>query len=96
MKHKAILSVQHNIWNRLAALWKLGYYDRAGDYTDFVTEQKVNYKPYLMADIRLSWTAKRYELYADANNLLNSTYADFGGLTQPDRNFMAGVRLRLE
>lgn len=96
MKHKAILSIQHNIWNKLSALWKFGYYDRAGDYTDFVTGQKVNYKPYLMADIRLSWTAKRYELYADANNLLNSTYADFGGLTQPGRNFMVGVRVKLE
>jgi iron complex outermembrane receptor protein len=96
LKNKLILSADHNLYKSLYASWKLSYIDRAGDYTDFKTGEKIKYAPYFMADVRLQWSKASYDLYLDLNNVADVQYADFGGLTQPGRNFMAGVRLRLE
>lgn len=95
MKNKVVVGINHKIISRLSASWLLSYNDRAGDYTDFVSGQKTNYLPYIMAGGRFSWITKHYELYGAANNLLNIKYADYGGLIQPGFNFMAGVRLKL-
>ena len=94
LKHKFVVGVHHNIISRLSAMWQLSYNDRAGDYTDFLSGKKTNYDPFVMANMRLNWVAKHYELYADVNNLLNINYADFGGLTQPGINFLVGIRVK--
>lgn len=96
LKHKAVMGLQHYILSSLTANWNIGYYDRAGDYTDFATKEKVTYKPYFMADIRLQWTARACDVYVDINNLFNHNYVDFGGLEQPGRNFVAGVRVKID
>jgi iron complex outermembrane receptor protein len=96
LKHKAVMGLQHSILSNLSANWKIGYYDRAGDYTDFATKEKKIYDPYLMADVRFLWSAGSYEIYADINNLFNHNYVDFGGLAQPGRNFVAGVRVKID
>jgi iron complex outermembrane receptor protein len=89
LKNKLILSADHNLYKSLYASWKLSYIDRAGDYTDFKTGEKIKYAPYFMADVRLQWSKASYDLYLDLNNVADVQYADFGGLTQPGRNFMA-------
>lgn len=94
LKNKVTISVQHKIWNKLSASWIGSYSDRAGQYTS-LTNNLVNYTPYFMLNGRLLWTQKHYEIYGDVNNILNVTYADFGGLTQPGINFNVGVRLKL-
>jgi len=96
LKHKLQIYAQHHIVSALSATWKLAYYDRAGDYTDPATAMKVSFDPYFMADVRLQWSKAGYSIFADLNNLLNTTYADFGGLKQPGRNFAAGVRLKID
>jgi len=95
LRHKAVLTVHHTVFSKLSAQWKLSYNDRAGNYTDFATNQPVNYSPFSMLDVRLLWHEKNFDIFADGNNLLNTNYADYGGLTQPRINFNAGVRLRL-
>ncbi|MDR3652319.1 MAG: TonB-dependent receptor [Paludibacter sp.] len=94
LKNKVTLAIQHKIWNNLAASWTGSYSDRAGQYTS-LTNKLVNYTPYFMLNGRLLWMQKLYEIYADVNNILNTTYADFGGLIQPGINFNVGVRLKL-
>jgi len=89
------LSVQHKIWNQLSASWIGSYSDRAGQYTDFKTSKLVDYSPYFLLNGRLLWSQKRFDVFADVNNILNSTYADFGGLTQPGINATVGFRLKL-
>lgn len=95
MKNKIVIGVNHKIFSRLSAAWMLSYNDRAGDYTDFVSGQKIVYLPYFMAGGRFNWIAKHYELYVVANNLFDVNYADYGGLVQPGINFMAGLKLKL-
>jgi len=94
LKNKVTVSLDHNIWAKLSATWKLGYIDRAGTYTD---KDKVlqNFTPYSLLDARLFWNDKHFDIYADVNNILNVTYADYGGLSQPGTNFYIGLRFKL-
>jgi outer membrane receptor protein involved in Fe transport len=55
----------------------------------------MNYEPFTMADVRLLWTDRYFDIFADANNLLDVNYADYGGLVQPGINFNVGVRVKL-
>lgn len=95
LKHKILISVHHHIWKNLSASWKGSFIDRAGDYTDFQSGEKVNYDPYILLDARLLWSEKRFDIYADINNILNTQYTDFGGLPLPGINWNIGVKLRV-
>jgi iron complex outermembrane receptor protein len=94
LKKKLTISIDHHIWKNLSASWKAGYYERAGEYTD-VNKALKPYSPYFTLDTRLVWADKKFDFFADANNMLNAQYADYGGLTQPGRNFTLGCRLHL-
>jgi len=99
LKHKVVVSVDHSILRNLSATWKLAYLDRSGTYD----ANKVygaptiitNFSPYFMLDGRLNWSHRNFDIYGDVNNILNASYADYGGLTQPGTNVNVGVRLKL-
>jgi iron complex outermembrane receptor protein len=95
LKHKLVLSFEHNLFRSISGLSKLGYFDRAGNYSDFSTGNLTIYKPYIMLDYRLLWSINHIQLYTDINNILNSNYADFGGLSQPGINFCVGLKFKL-
>ena len=94
LKNKISLTVDHAIWKKLSASWKLAYFDRAGTYTDAKSVLQ-SFKPYALLDTRFLWADKTFDVFVDVNNILNTSYADYGGLTQPGINFSVGVRKRL-
>jgi len=94
LKNKAVVSLDHKIAGRLSASWKFSYLDRAGSYTD-VNKKLQSFSSYSLLDCRLLWSDKHFDIFADVNNILDTNYADYGGLTQSGRNFNAGVRLKL-
>ena len=94
LKNKISVSVDHVVWKKLSASWKLGYFDRTGTYTD-VNKTLQNFKPYALLDTRFLWADKTFDVFLDLNNILNTNYADYGGLTQPGINFNIGVKKRL-
>lgn len=102
LKHKITLSIEHSVFKKLSATWKLGYFDRYGNYDAQTSSVKGSpvlmtvYAPYTNLDCRVLWTDKIFDLFADVNNILDSKYADYGGLTQPGVNFNVGVRLKLK
>jgi len=99
LKHKVVLTIDHDVWSKLSASWHVGYYDRAGNYdanTVYGAPSVIkNFIPYFMLDGRLSWTQKKFDVFAGLNNILNTTYADYGGITQPGVNVNIGIRLKL-
>lgn len=95
LRNKFSVSVNHNIWSHLSASWNIGYFDRAGTYTD-VKNVLQKYNPYALVDCRLLWKSRTFDVIGDLNNILNLSYADYGGLTQPGINFNIGVRKRLD
>ena len=51
--------------------------------------------PYSLLDAKLNYEFPRLNLYLRANNLLNSTWYDFGDIPQPGLWLMAGIACRL-
>ncbi len=96
LKHKFVFTLQHRFFSKISTLWKIGYFDRAGNYADFASGSLLEYKPYTMLDTRIIWESKHVDLFMDINNILNASYADFGGLSQPGTNFTVGLRYKLK
>lgn len=96
LRHQLILRLHHQLVKNLTVSWNAGYNDRAGSYTDFDSGELTAYKPYILAGCRVTWENRSFMVYADVNNLLNENYVDYGGLPQPGRYGMVGVRWKLK
>jgi vitamin B12 transporter len=96
MKHKLIATLQHKTVKNCSLNWKLSFLDRAGNYTDFYTQQPVNYQPYFLLDMKGLWEVEKYAVYLDLNNIFDKTYADYGGIVQPGFNFTAGIKWKFK
>ncbi|MEA4936756.1 MAG: TonB-dependent receptor [Paludibacter sp.] len=92
LRHQVMFQASHSVFRKLDVTWNLNYNDRAGDYTDFSSAQKVAYRPYLLLNTRIAWQLKQWMVYADLNNLLNQDYVDFGGLPLPGFNALVGLK----
>ncbi|MCH5310776.1 MAG: TonB-dependent receptor [Prevotella sp.] len=94
LRHKLVCNLQLHLWRQLDMSLNYRFQERTGSYTD--TSGIVHdYKPYGIIDARLGWNANTYNIYVEANNLLNKTYVDFGNIPQPGTWVMAGMALSL-
>ncbi len=91
LRHQAKLRVSQPIVSKLSAAWQLSLNDRAGTYVNVANNQETKFKASLLCDLKVQWKEKHYQLFAEATNLFNATYFDFGNLPQPGRWFKAGV-----
>lgn len=96
LKHKLQISLHHNIYKKLSVSWKGSMLDRSGDYSNHKTGEMKEYLPVFLLDGKLMWTERRFSFFAEVNNILNTQYADYGGLPQPGINLNAGVKLSIE
>ena len=94
LRHKLVANLQLNIVSRLDLGINFRWQDRRGIYTDFDGTVK-EYSPYSVVDARLSWTAPKYKLYLEANNIFDKTYIDYGCLPQPGTWLIAGLSVEL-
>lgn len=98
LRHKFVCTLDHRIVSHLSASWTLRWQDRMGSYILYENAQStgrlVPYDPYTTLDLRLRWSAKHYELWAEGTNLLNQRYYDLGNIPQPGLVVLGGVRIR--
>lgn len=94
LRHKLVANLQLNIVSRLDLGINFRWQDRHGIYTDFDGTVK-EYSPYSVVDARLSWTAPKYKLYLEANNIFDKTYIDYGCVPQPGTWLIAGLSVEL-
>ncbi len=101
LKNKLYLGAKNRIFSKLSSNISMLYQDRNGTYSaytfqngSFVESQK-EYEPYVTVDLRLQWTAEKYLVYLDINNLLNKQYFDIGNVQQPGIWVKAGVKISL-
>ena len=94
LRHKLVANLQLNIVSRLDLGINFRWQDRRGIYTDFDGTVK-EYSPYSVVDARLSWTAPKYKLYLEANNIFDKTYIDYGCVSQPGTWLIAGLSVEL-
>lgn len=105
LRHKVVATLTHPVFalpsrmGALSAAWTFRWQDRQGSYIRYEdaqsTGQLVPYSPYATLDLRLRWTARRYEFWAEGTNLTNRRYYDFGNIPQPGIMVLAGARVRL-
>lgn len=100
LRHKFVATLDHNIWSRLSASWSLRWQKREGTYIKYSGGQNTGvlkeYPSYALLNLKLSWKAPRYEIYATADNLTARKYYDLGNVPQPRCWAMAGVKLDLD
>ena len=94
LRHKLVANLQLNIVSRLDLGINFRWQDRRGIYTDFDGTVK-EYSPYSVVDARLSWTAPKYKLYLEANNIFDKNYIDYGCVPQPGTWLIAGLSAEL-
>lgn len=94
LRHKFVAGVRLNLWRSLDLGVDYRYQDRIGSFTD-TDGNTQDYRPYGVVDARLSWNAQTWNLYLEANNLLDKTYVDYGNVPQPGAWFIAGVAVNV-
>lgn len=94
LRHKVVAQANLRVWRNLNLNVSYRWQDRMGNYEQ--NGEMVTYEPYSLLDARLSWDTSSYRVYAEANNLLNRTYYDYGNIPQPDIWVRAGAVWRLK
>ena len=94
LRHKLVAHAMLPIIKRLSLDLNLRWQDRVGSYTDFNGEV-CGYKPYTLADVRLTWQERRWKVYVESNNLFDTRYHDYGLVEQPGRWLIAGASVTL-
>ena len=94
LRHKLVAKAQLQMTKRLSLSMNLRWQDRVGSYTDF-DGQAHDYEPYALIDTRLTWAQTKWKTYIEANNLLDTSYHDYGLVEQPGRWLIAGICILL-
>ncbi|MFA6677502.1 MAG: TonB-dependent receptor plug domain-containing protein [Bacteroidales bacterium] len=79
------------------------WYDRVGSWMD-LNSNIINYKPYCLTNARLSWKVENRDflgdlpitIFANADNIFDVHYLDFGGLPQMGFSLTAGVSITIK
>jgi len=98
LKHKLDIDVNHMIIRNVYAAWHVSYSDRNGQYEkieDKASLGLVDYKPFILCDLKIYWKHAGWNIYGSVNNLFNEEYVDYGNIKQPGRWFKIGVSKKL-
>lgn len=97
-KHKLVISSMFEI-KYLYFNFAYRYVDRNGKYTVFDKDtpggRPETYKPYNLFDMKMGVRYKNIDVFAEAVNLFNSRYFDYGNVVQPGRLVRMGICYRL-
>lgn len=101
LKNKLVMTLDGRIVSNLNASIAYRWCDREGAYIKYDSNHKstgelVDYKPYGILDLRLSWDAKHYCIYAEASNILDQEYYDLGNVEQPGIWMKAGAKINFD
>ncbi len=94
LRHNASIHLDHKIISKLSARWDLSFQKREGTYPG-AGNTEVAYKPFLITDVKIRWSAVKYQIFCAATNLFNTDYLYIGNLPQPGRWIKLGVNLNL-
>jgi iron complex outermembrane receptor protein len=83
LKDKVTLSLSHRVWSDFSANWTTIWQDRAGTYTHFASERELPFEPFLLINLRVTYSKNGFTTFADINNLANNSYFDLGNIKQP-------------
>ncbi|OFX23794.1 MAG: hypothetical protein A2041_12525 [Bacteroidetes bacterium GWA2_31_9b] len=96
LKQNFNLSIYHKLIKNIDILWNFKYQDRAGYYVPYdkvnnVYEPETEFKPFFLVDAKLIVPIYKFNVYAEASNIFNVKYIDYGNISMPERWFKAGI-----
>ena len=95
LRNKLVGEAEMRLARNLSFYAGVSWLDRRGSYEVFKdgasTGRTASYKPYVLLDVRLSWSNRFCRLFLEGNNLLNLTYYDFGNIPQRGLALRAGL-----
>ena len=103
LKHKLNFELTHLIWSKLTATWNINWQERKGVFTPYAlinnkmtaqTPQK--YPSVWLANVRVQWSATKWNAYAEAANLFDKKWYDIGSVEQPRLWLRAGFSYNLD
>lgn len=93
LKHKFVAGLGMNLFSKMHLNTVYRLQKRVGNYQQTDGALKP-YGSFGIVDARLSWEGSKYKIYAEANNILNKTYYDYGNIPQPGFWFLIGTSFR--
>lgn len=105
LRQKLVMRLDAHLTEHLRAALTYRWQERMGDFIRYTSTApsdspagfiatKQRYRPYGLLDLRVQWTAPRYEVFAEANNLTNHRYYDLGNVLQPGFWLTAGIKMK--
>ncbi|MDO5524403.1 MAG: TonB-dependent receptor [Bacteroidia bacterium] len=94
LRHKFTASLHHRVVRNLTLSWNFRWQSRAGSYfqyVDLVRGNRVNYRPFSILDVKANYALRQLNIFANINNLFNTTHVDFGNIPQPGFWLTGGV-----
>lgn len=88
LKHRFDFDLNHNIWRNIKANWHIAYQDRNGQFEKFADQTSTgmtDYEAFWTVDLKIGWQQYGWNIYAEAKNLFDASYYDFGNIPQPGR-----------
>lgn len=95
LRHKFVAHADFRLLKSVNVNIDYRWQDRVGSYTDFAGSHH-SYKPYGIVDAHVSWAlSQQLSVYGDVNNLLNTSYVDYGNVPQPGISAVVGMRFKM-
>ncbi|MBN2639803.1 MAG: TonB-dependent receptor [Bacteroidales bacterium] len=95
LKHDVSLFMMNRLLHRLTSSVTFKLEKRNGSYLDYETSQLKPYETVFLLDTKLMYQLDKFEIYLQANNLLNQRYHDTGSVLLPGIWVMGGVRFHI-
>ena len=100
LRHKLVVGLTHSIYKQvLTATWNFRFQKRMGGYEEYDANHKATglihtYPSFGIMDVKVQWQKPTYQIYAQAYNLFDRKYFDFGNMQQPGIWLNAGAVYR--
>ncbi|HEX2922053.1 MAG TPA: TonB-dependent receptor [Bacteroidales bacterium] len=95
LNHKLTSSIDLLIFPEMHFFTTISWQDRNSVYQD-INGIIRPYEPFWLCDMKVLKKIKACTLYAEASNIFNKQYYDYGGIIQPGRWFRVGIILELK
>lgn len=95
LRHNAGMSIDMTLVKSLKLGLTYNYQQREGAYQANAETSPVPYRPVHLFSTKLVYSNARFEIFADAQNLFDYQYFDFGFVEQPGRWVSTGLKLTL-
>ena len=99
LRSKVVIQADFNMFKCLDINLSYRWHDRVGSFEEYIggkgTGVLRTYHPYSLVDAKASWDGGKWNVYLEADNLLNAVYFDHGNIPQPGIWLKLGTILRL-